>query len=206
MGTKKTQTTQRLLGEVRRAHDLVQERRPAEAVDVYREVVAEARKAGLDSAHLCWAYAVACDYTGDLEMAFEQITAAVAKDPLALPFRHSFEVITGRIRAALADEDRAPDDPSTPRLYALLQRAGEADLGAHLAMARYHLAGGDLQQARAIADAIVLLHLGSRQGWQLKALVAEAEGDTAAAEQARLEAAALPDGDPAFAAPGAARA
>jgi hypothetical protein len=109
--TKKT--IDRLLGELRRAQDLVQERRPDEAVSVYREIVGEARKVGLDSAHLHWAFAAACDYSGELEMAFEQITLAIGKDPLAPPFRHSFEVITGRIQAALADPERAADDPST---------------------------------------------------------------------------------------------
>jgi hypothetical protein len=198
--------TNRLLDEMRRAYALVEERRAAEAVEVYQEVVAEARKAGLDSAHLHWAYAVACDYSGDLEMAFEQMSLAIAKDPLAPPFRHSFELITGRIRAALADAERAADDPSTPRLYALLQRADEADVGAHLAMARYHLATGEPERARALADAVTLLHTRSREAWELKATLAAANGDTATAEQARLEAAALGEPEPAFAIPGPAMA
>ncbi|ABS28198.1 hypothetical protein [Anaeromyxobacter sp. Fw109-5] len=58
-------TTDRLLGEMRRAYDLVEQRRADEAVNVYREIVAEARKVGLDSAHLHWAFAVACDYSGE---------------------------------------------------------------------------------------------------------------------------------------------
>ncbi len=204
--TVTTKTTERLLGELRRAYDLVQERRPAEAVEVYRAVLAEARQHGLDSAHLHWAYAVACDYSGDLEMAFEQMTTAIAKDPLAPPFRHSFELITGRIRAALADAGRAADDPSTPRLYALLQRADEADVGAHLAMVRYHLATGNADEARALVDAVTLLHPGSRDAWEAKAKVAAAAGDAAGAEEARLEASALGDGPLAFAIPGPASA
>lgn len=204
MTTKKM--TAGLLGEMRRAYDLVQERRAGDAVEVYREIVAEARKAGLDSAHLHWAFAVACDYSGDLEMAFEQITTAIAKDPLAAPYRHSFDLITGRIKAALADTERASDDPSTPRLYALLQRAGEADVGAHLAMARYHLATGEPDNARALVDAVVLLHTTSREAWEMKATIAAATGDATAAEQARIEAAALTEGVPAFAIPGPASA
>ncbi len=202
--TKKT--TDRLLGEMRRAYDLVQERRPGDAVEVYRALLAEARQVGLDSAHLHWAYAVACDYSGDLEMAFEQTTTAIAKDPLAPPFRHSFELITGRIKAALSDTERAADDPSTPRLYALLQRADEADVGAHLAMARYHLATGNPEQARALVDAVTLLHAGSREAWEMKAKVAAATGDEAGAAKARIEAATLTDGEPAFAVPGQASA
>jgi hypothetical protein len=202
--TKKT--AERLLGEVRRAYDLVQERRAAEAVEVYREIAAEARRAGLDSAHLHWAYAVACDYSGDLEMAFEQMSLAIAKDPLAPPFRHSFELVTARINAALVDVERAADDPSTPRLYALLQRAGEAEVGAHLAMGRYYVATGKPEQARALVDAVTLLHARSREAWDLKATLATASGDADTAEQARLEAAALGEPEPPFAIPGAAEA
>ena len=201
--TKKT--TDRLLGEMRRAYDLVQERRADEAVNVYRDVLAEARKVGLDSAHLHWAFAIACDYSGEMEMAFEQITLAIGKDPLAPPFRHSFEVITGRIQAALADPERAADDPSTPRLYALLQRGGTADVASHLAMARYHLATRKPAEARALVDAVTLLYPTSREAWEAKAAVAKATGDASAAEQARLEAAALQE-EPAFAIPGPASA
>lgn len=198
-------TTDRLLGQLRRAHDLVEERRADEAVNVYRELVAEARKAGLDSAHLHWAFAVACDYAGELEMAFEQIGIAIGKDPLAPPFRHSFELITGRIRAALADVERAADDPSTPRLYALLQRGEAVDVPSHLAMVRYHLATGKPAEARALVDAVTLLHPASREAWEAKATVARAAGDAAAEAQARLEAAALQE-EPVFAIPGAAAA
>jgi hypothetical protein len=202
--TKKTMD--RLLGEMRRAYNLVEERRAGEAVEVYRALLAEARQVGLDSAHLHWAYAVACDYSGDLEMAFEQMTTAIAKDPLAPPFRHSFELITGRIKTALTDAERAADDPSTPRLYALLQRADEADVGAHLAMARYHLATGNADQARVLVDALTLLHSGSREAWEMKAKLAAAAGDEATAEKARIEAAALAGCEPTFAIPGQASA
>jgi hypothetical protein len=202
--TKKTMD--RLLGEMRRASDLVQERRPAEAMGVYRALVVETRQVGLDSAHLHWAFGVACDYSGDLEMAFEQMSTAIAKDPLAVPFRHSFDIVTGRIKAAVADPQRAPDDPSTPRLYALLVRADEADVGAHLAMVRYHVATRQPEQARVLVDAVTLLHPASRDAWEAKAMLAAEAGDTAAAERARIEAAALSDGEPAFGIPGPASA
>lgn len=195
-----------LLERMRRATDLVQEGKADDAAKLYRIIVARARKAGIESSHLHWAFAVACDYSGDMEMAFEQVTAAIAKDPLALPYRQSFGIITDRIKAALADPDRAPDDASTPRLYALLQRGGVADVASHLAMARYHLATGKPDQACALVDAVVLLHPTSREAWELKATIADAAGDTAAAEAARVEAAALAAGDPAFGVPGPASA
>jgi hypothetical protein len=197
-------TVDRFLGEMRRASELVQERRFDEAIQVYRALIAEGRPLDLDTGHLHWACGVACDYAGELEMAFEEVTTAMAKDPLCLPFRSSFDVVTGRIRTALAEPGRAPDEPSTPRLYALLVRADEADVAAHLAMARYHLATGHPELAVTLVDAVTLLHPWARRAWTMKAELAAAAGDAAGAEHARLEAAALGDGEPSFAIPGAA--
>jgi hypothetical protein len=56
-----------MVAEMRRAQDLVQEDRAGEALGVYRELLAEARKAGLDLAYLHYAIAVAQDCAGDLE-------------------------------------------------------------------------------------------------------------------------------------------
>lgn len=201
-----TKAVEHLLSEMRRAYDLVQERRPVDAIEVYRGILGEARRLRLDSAHFHWAYAAACDYSGEMEMAFEQITLAIAKDPLAPPFRQSFDIITKRINEALAEPKRSPEDDSTPRLYALLQRADQARLDAHLAMARYHLATGKPELARGLLEAVTLLHPTSRGAWEMRAEAAVALGDATAAEQARIEAAALGDGEPAFAIPGPASA
>jgi hypothetical protein len=73
-------------------------------------------------------------------------------------------------------------------------------------MVRYHAATGKPELARALVDAVTLLHSGSRAAWELKAKVAAAAGDAAAAEEARVEAAALGDVETAFAVPGAASA
>lgn len=196
----------RMLGEMRRARDLVDERRADEALPIYRELLSEARKAGLETAHVHWALAVALDCTHDLETAFEEITMAIERDALCLPFRHSFELITGRIREALADPERLATDPSTPRLYALLVRGDAADVASHVTMSRHLLAAGKGGEARAISDALTRLHPTSREAWELAAAVASALGDAAAAEQARIEAAALTHRDAPFATVGVASA
>jgi tetratricopeptide (TPR) repeat protein len=198
--------TKHLLGGAKRGFELLDERNPEEALKVFREVLAEARKAGIASANLLWGVAVASDYTGELEMAFENVTAALALDPLAPPIHHSFDVITRRIRDALSSPERAADDPSTPRLYAILLGAGEAEVESHAAMARYHLATGNLPTATAIADAAALLYPASKAAWEAKAAVATARGDEAGAEQARIEAAAAGAGAVPFGVPGGARA
>ena len=64
----------------------------------------------------------------------------------------------------MSSPERAVDDPSTPRLYAILVRAGEAEVESHAAMARYHLATGNVPAAAAIADAAALLYPASIAG------------------------------------------
>ncbi len=198
--------TKHLLDGMSHAQDLVNRSDPAEAMKVYAEVLRLARGAGIASAHLHWAYAIACDYAGELGMAFENVSAAVAADPLALPFRNSFDVIAHRIRTALADPGRAVDDPSTPRLYALLVGAGEAEVESHVVMGRHHLAAGNVGAASAIADAAVLFYPTAPGAWELKAEVAAAKGETAAAEAARIEAVAATATERPFAVPGKAPA
>jgi hypothetical protein len=196
--------TKHLLTGAKRGFELLDNREPAEALKVFREVIVEARKAGIESANLYWGCAVASDYTGEMEMAFENVTAALALDPLAGPIHHSFDVITRRIRDALSDPERAVDDPSTPRLYAILVGAGEAEVESHVAMTRYHLAAGNVAAAGAIADAAALFYPNAPSAWEAKAAVATARGDAEGPEQARIEAAAAGAGNPPFGIPGGA--
>jgi hypothetical protein len=198
--------TKHLLRGMKRGFELMDERNPADALKVFREVQAEARKAGVESAQLLWGVAVASDHTGELEMAFENVTAALALDPLAPPIHHSFDVITRRIRDALSSPERAVDEPSTPRLYAILVGAGEAEVESHAAMARYHLATGNVPAATAIADAAALLYPASKAAWEAKAAVATARGDAAGAEEARIEGIAAGAVSSPFTVPGTARA
>ena len=77
--------TKHLLTGAKRGFELLDNREPAEALKVFREVIVEARKAGIESANLYWGCAVASDYTGEMEMAFENVTAALALDPCRVP-------------------------------------------------------------------------------------------------------------------------
>lgn len=201
--TRKQET--QLVQRMRRAYDLAQERKYDEAIAEYRKLLASAKGHG-PSPYLLWCMAIAFDHDGDLEMAFQHITEAMKQDPLALPVRHSFDIIANRLRAALADDERAADDASTPRLYALLAQAGEADVHAHLAMVRYRLATGDVAGAAALVDAVTRLWPASEDAWTAKAAVARAAGDGEAATRAEIEAASLRGAVAPFAVPGAAQA
>ena len=106
---------------------------------------------GLESGFVLWNLAIVADNLGELEMAFDYIRRALATDPLAQPFQNSFDVVVKRIRAALADEARAVDDPSTPRLYDILAGAGEADVAVprgHGALVRRRRRPGARREAR----------------------------------------------------------
>jgi tetratricopeptide (TPR) repeat protein len=194
-----------MLDELRRGLELDREDKAA-AMKVYRAVLAEAKRLGFESAYLSWVIAVTHDEMGALEMAWEEIEKSVAADPLSLPARRSFEIIADRVRAALRAPDREVGDPSTPRLYGMLVRAGEADMGAHVAMARHELAAGRSAEARGLAGAVVKLYPASREAWKLLADVARAQGDEVTAASAELEAASVGALEPMFGVFGQAKA
>lgn len=194
-----------MLDEIRRGLELEREDRAA-AMKVYRAVLAEAQRLGIESAYLRWVVATTHDDMGALEMAWEELEKSMAADPLSLPARRSFEIIANRVRAALSAPGREVGDPSTPRLYGLLVRAGEADLGAHVAMARYQLAVGRAAEARDLARAVTRLFPAAREGWVLLAAVARAQGDELTAAGAELQAASIGAPEPIFGVLGQARA
>jgi tetratricopeptide (TPR) repeat protein len=175
-----------LLAKLKRALD---ERGDAEAAEkLFREVVAEAQRLGVASAYVHYVLAGALDRLGKLEMAFDELKKAVTADPLALPVRHSFEDVAARLRAALADPARAPEDADIPRLYGLLVEAGKADLESHLAMVRFAVATVQLERARVLAEAVTTLFPAAREAWEALARVARAQGDLARATAAEAEA------------------
>ncbi len=203
--TRRGGQLEKLSREMRRAYEAAEAGNPADALEIYKGVLEGCKGAGIESGFLFWNLAITADNTGKLEEAFEYINRALNSDPLAQPFRNSFEIIVGRIRAALADEKRAVDDPSTPRLYELLSGAGEADVPSHVAMARWCAASGDGARAVKLADALVTLFPGEALAWRCKAEVARVAGDTETADACAAEAAVRGSAPTPFAVPGLAR-
>ena len=195
----------KLSGEMRRGYEASEAGNPAEALKIYQGVLEKAQALGLESGFVLWNLAIVADNLGELEMAFDYIRRALASDPLAQPFQNSFDVVVKRIRAALADEARKVDDPSTPRLYDILAGAGEADVASHVAMARWCAAGGDVVRAGKLAEALVTLYPGEPMAWRCKADVARATGDAATADECMAEAAVRGGTPEPFAVPGVAQ-
>lgn len=195
----------KLSGEMRRAYDASEAGDKAEALRIYQGVLEKMQGLGLASGFLLWNLAIVADNLGELEMAFDYIRRALATDPLAQPFLNSFDIVVKRIRAALADEARPVDDPSTPRLYDILARAGEADVSSHVAMTRWCAAVDDLPRAVKLAEALVTLFPCEAMAWRCKAEVARATGNAAEAEECMAEAAVRGSAPEPFAVPGVAR-
>jgi tetratricopeptide (TPR) repeat protein len=196
---------EKLSREMRRAYDASEAGDKAEALKIYQGVLEKAQGMGLTSGFLLWNLAIVADNLGELEMAFDYVRRALLSDPLAQPFLNSFDIVMKRIRAALSDEARPVDDPSTPRLYDILTGAGEADVSSHVAMARWCAAGGDLDRAGKLADALVTLYPGEPMAWRCKADVARVAGDAATADECMAEAAVRGGAPEPFAVPGVAR-
>jgi tetratricopeptide (TPR) repeat protein len=200
-----TKTLQSLLDEIRRALEM-ERTKPEAAVLSLRGVLSEALRQGVESAYLRYVLAQALELNGELEMAFDEIKKAMKLDPLALPIRHAFQELAGRIRASLTDPARAVDDPEVPRLYTVLLEAGEADLAAHLAMVRFELATAQLVKARERVEAVTRLFPAHREAWVLLAQVARAQGEAEVALRAETEAATAVARDPLFGVVGQAKA
>jgi tetratricopeptide (TPR) repeat protein len=206
MGARRKAQLDQLAAELRRAHEAGQAGNYDEAAEIAHAVVERTKALGVSSPFALWHVAIAADNGGKLEMAIDYISRVLQLDPLDNTYRSSFGVIVKHVRAALASPERAADDPSTPRLYELLVRAGEADVCAHAAMARYWLARGDTAKAVHIADAVTLLNPTDRDAWLCRAEVARAAGDPATAQECLAEAAAV-EGEPVpFSIPGVAAA
>ena len=205
MDANQKQQVKILSKELRRGFDLAGDGNLVEACRIYQNVAERLRVLGLDSGFLSWHLAIANENLGELEKAFHHVVAALDTDPVSQPFLNSFDVIAGRIRAALAAGSRPADDPSTPRLYDLLVSADEADVPSHAVMARWLSAKGDLARAGAIAEALVTLHPVDPISWRCKAEVARTSGDAATADACMAEAAARGSAPAPFAVPGVAQ-
>ncbi len=168
---------QSLLADIGQVRDLIEAKEYEKASELANRILVNAKAAGIESAQATWMAAVAADYADDLEAAFAAASEAVRLDPLSPEFQNSWAYIARRIRAALADPERACEDPATPRLYELLRDAGQADGRAHLQHARYLGAVGKPQDALRALDALTMLMPTFFAAWELLAQVAREVGD-----------------------------
>ena len=151
-----------------------------------RDLLLEVRKSDLrgpSSPYISYLLAICHDCLEDFAMAATCVEEALRTDPLSVPFNRSFEIVSQRIRKALAAPGRDLDDPSTPRLYEILVKSGEADTESHLAMSRYCLQTGDPAKALRLARALTVLDPTCRRAWTVALEAAKATQDSVAVEE-----------------------
>ncbi|MCC6334293.1 MAG: hypothetical protein IT380_09935 [Myxococcales bacterium] len=183
--------TDDLWQQLRRIEQLIESRDIDGALKLLGQVELQVAQAGIESPHLAWLRAIAEDNRSDYEAALTSIQRAIAMDPVAPPFRHSFKVIAAHIREALGEQQGREPLPSTPKLWEVLTRAGEADDGVHLALARHHLAGGVPLEALRVLKAVTTLSPGNIDAWGLLLRVAIKLDDAEVIAEARLKSAVV---------------
>jgi tetratricopeptide (TPR) repeat protein len=172
-----------LLGEGR---ELAQAGDSAGALAKYRSLVQQLQALGLTSAWVQWALAIVHDTLEDFPMALSSIRSALELDPLDPGCRNSFEVITRRIREHLHGLPVA--DASIPRLYRLIQEAGDVDVPTHLVVVRHYAATARPEKAEALLEALCMLAPAAKELWRERARLAQARGDATTGAQFEAEA------------------
>lgn len=186
-----------LLHDLRRVQSFIDDKDFSAALRLALTVRAEAKSTtGRESAFASFLAAIAADMGGSAEVAFRYITEALALDPLALPFEHSFDIVVSHLRDTLIDPGRDAADPTIERVYRLLLNVGKADNDCHLRLVEHYVANDRLDEAYKLADALVELAPTCAGGWAVRMTIARRLGreDIARESEAgRRKAAGLPE-------------
>ncbi len=158
----------------------------------YTSLLERAVSLGIESSYLCWGLSLAHERLGDVEEAFRYASEAVVADPMHPTLCYRFTEAAEAMRKRLELSSKKNDDEHLPgRIYAALMRAGETDAQCHLAMARAHLARGQLDAAWTLLESTTLLEPAGVEAWRLLAEVARRRGDAVFAEESEARARAL---------------
>ncbi|SRR6266567_333452 len=174
-----------------RGHKHLDSQQFLDAKECFLQALGEANAMGISSASVHWSLAVALDYGGEVDLAYEHASKAVELDPFAGPFRRSLTVIERRIFAFLGDRDRPDEHDLVPRVYGALLARSAATLEAHVAMVRHLVAIGGAGSALGKAEALVSRFPGRPEAWAVKAHVLRHQGDEVGAAEAESQAATL---------------
>ena len=197
------QTIERITEIVARADRHFDQQELVKARELFLQARAECERAGIESGYLAWRLCVVFDLLKEHQLAFKHAEEALRQDPLAPPFRKSFDIVARTMSRAIEEAQGQPD--WVPRFYDLLVRAGEGTDGVHLAMARWLHGRGESKRALKLLEAVTVLSPACADAWSLRAVLCRSLGDEQGARDAEVEAAALKGpAQPPFSVPGAA--
>jgi hypothetical protein len=163
-----------LVVELQRGEKLIAEGNCSEAKEILLRGVAVAKRMGLPYAHIAWQLCMAHDGLDEMEDATRMAVEAIDQDPLSPAYRRAFSIASRQLREQLAA--RSPDDPSIPRVYALLAENDAAEEDSHLMMARHLLTGGDVAGAMRLLQATTTLSPGGVEAWRLRSKLQREQG------------------------------
>jgi tetratricopeptide (TPR) repeat protein len=171
-----------------RAQQPSQERPPAEVRDELLQILADANNLGLPAPDIVWGLGCLSDHLGDFPAAIAYCRKALELDPLSPSYRRSWSIVIGRVREAVLEESRPPDDPELLTLCRLLASHGAADEAVHARHARLLVAAGNGAEAQALLEAVLKLSPCSGEALAVLAEIAAANDDDDLAGRVRAAA------------------
>ena len=171
-----------LVSQVRRAWELCDGKKPAEALEVIRGVEAACAAAKVESSHVLFVAAVAADQSGKVLEALRYILKSLSLDVCSPPARHSLGIIVDRCRKKLVAGTMDADEGFA--LYETLASNGLADDACRLSYAQHLLDYEKPSEALAVAQAVALLNPNMADAWRLVGEAADALGNKELASEA----------------------
>src|SRR4051812_49962688 len=102
------QKLEALIELLERADGHAHQRELAEARDLLLQARADCERGGVESGFLAWRLCVAFDLLKEHEVAFKYAQQALRQDPLAPPFRNSFNIVARTMRKAILGAQGQP--------------------------------------------------------------------------------------------------
>ena len=183
-----------LLDEARAAGALLDNRENDEAAVAFRAVNAKLRAVGISSAQVSRGLAIALDYLGRVDQAFEAILTATKTDPLSPGVTHSLDIICVRLKEQLLAME--PADERIPKWYGMLFEVRRADVDVRIALVNHLAATGRTPEARRHAEALTLVFSDSAATWLTLSALARAAGDMTVADEASAKAQSVAEDGP----------
>jgi hypothetical protein len=167
-----------LMQELRRAHELIHERKDIDAGrQIALRVRAQLAEQGATSAYVEWLLACSYDYAGARLAACEHIDQAFALDPLEPAYNNSRRVVFQNLRTEFLQLDLEKAGNTVAKLYGALADRGQADWDCHLHLARWYSAQKRFTEVKAVLQAVTMLYPGCADAWEGLAALGRDEKD-----------------------------